>query len=167
MTSPEITRDNERGWLIQDRDRVVTFRAKTFQALLDKLTAVAGQLVSAVLVYQLGEEVGQISFAASTSPISSETELAKAIDERFEHRGWGRCSGIEKNQYGSKTTYSIRIKENPLTYERKAMEPTCHFIRGILAAWMERYLHKKPKTAKEIRCAAVDPSECIFEFTFS
>jgi len=112
------------------------------------------------------EEVGEISHTTWNSPINSEADLAKAIDERFRYRGWGRCLGIEKHS-GRKTVYSIRIGHSPLTQDRQAREPTCRFLRGILAAWLEKYVGSKPENAVEATCGSVRLSECIFEFTFS
>jgi hypothetical protein len=62
--------------------RIITFRIHTFQAMMDKLTSIAGATVSKTLFYQMGEEIGQKAMEYSKPEIQSPSDLVRVADTK-------------------------------------------------------------------------------------
>jgi predicted hydrocarbon binding protein len=169
LTSEELgnlVRDNDKGWIMARDKRIITFRIQTFQAMMDKLTSIAGSTVSKTLFYQMGEEIGQKAVQYSKPEIHSPSDLARIADEVLSLHGWGRCLSLEMTSRGDKMVYVCLLKGTPASHERTANEPTCHIMRGIVAGWLETYLDKKAESSTETVCASMGNEHCAFEVEF-
>ena len=133
----ELTRDEEKGWILEGDKRIISFRVKTFQVLVSRLISLAGFKVSGTLLFQIGKEIGETAFEYSKDSAMADN-LVKVFDSILVHRGWGRCLGIEKKGNG-KPAYVFTMAECPLCYELKGVEPTCHMMRGIVTGWIEAF----------------------------
>lgn len=90
-----IARDTEKGWILEDGNRLVTFKVKTFQAFVDRLGSLVGSRVSEVIMYQLGTEVGHVAYKYSEKEVRSEDHIVRVLDSILAARGWGRCEGFD------------------------------------------------------------------------
>jgi predicted hydrocarbon binding protein len=162
----KLVRDNDKGWIMAYGKRIITFRIHTFQAMMDKLTSIAGATVSKTLFYQMGEEIGQKAMEYSKPEIQSPSDLVRVADEALTLHGWGRCLSLEVNDRGDKTVYVCLLNGNPSSHERTADEPTCHMMRGVVAGWLEAYLGKKAESSTETVCASMGNEDCAFEIVF-
>jgi predicted hydrocarbon binding protein len=160
-----ISRNEDKGWILEDGKRVISFRLPTFQALVEKLVAMAGSKVGTTILYQLGNEIGRTGLRYSKDRIMADN-MTKVIDDVIRVRGWGRCIALEKNEKNDKATYAFTMSECPLCFERKTAEPACDFMRGIVTGWMEEFLGVKSSLSVEKECAGVGGKFCIFEITF-
>jgi len=166
-SAPSISRDKEKGWITEGRERIVTFRIKTFQAFADRLIKMAGSTLGGVLLYQMGNEIGRTALHYSRNLIRSESDVGKALDIVYSQRGWGRCLGVETETVDGETKYVFKMTGTPLSHERASKEPTCHIVRGILAGWIEAYVDAKAKRSREVECASMGHQSCVFEVVLS
>jgi predicted hydrocarbon binding protein len=161
----DLTRDKEHGLLLEDGKRVVSFRLATFQALVNRMTEMAGDKVGKTLLFQMGSEIGRVGLRYSKEKIL-EDNVAKVFDKVIRHRGWGRCLGIEK-QGNNANAFIITMSDCPLCYGQKSAESTCDLMRGIVTGWMEALLERKSIRSVETDCGAVKGPLCVFEVSFS
>ena len=161
----QLERDEAEGSIVEDHERVITFRLRTWQNLIDRLTSIAGERVAETLLSQIGNSIGRSGMEYSRDRILTEDDLWKVFDMVLQARGWGRCEGLSKEMV-SGGSYIFRLRNTPLSYQRRALKPMCYMMRGILTGWLEAYLGTKAKTAVEKSCAAMGNSLCIFEITF-
>jgi hypothetical protein len=138
--APAISRDKEKGWVVEDGKRLVTFRIRTFQSLVDRLTSLVGSHVA---------------------------ELGPVLDNVLANRGWGRCTDFEKQARDGKTIYTVRTRGSPFSHERTSATSTCHLVGGILSGYLEAYLGKKAQSYVERECESRGNQFCIFETTFT
>jgi predicted hydrocarbon binding protein len=164
---PKISRDLENGYLFVDGERIFAFRIKTFQAFMDRLNVLAGKPVSQVLSDQMGKAIGHTAMDYSKDHVHSVEDLWKVADELLSQRGCGRCMGGEKRAENGTNRFIFRLKGIPTSYERKATEPTCHVMRGVVQGWIEGYLGRNAVSSSEIRCVSTGSSECVFEVKFT
>ncbi|MGP8069177.1 MAG: V4R domain-containing protein [Candidatus Bathyarchaeia archaeon] len=162
---PKVSRDPENGRVFLNGDRVFSFRIKTFQAYMDRL-GVAGDKVSQVLMDQMGIAAGHVAMDFVRDRIHSIEDLGKVTDETLSELGAGRCLGIEQHSEGSTNKVTVRLRGTPLTYNRKATEPACHAMRGLMQGWIEGYLDRKAVSSIETACESMGASECVFGVTF-
>lgn len=161
----QLEKDEAEGIIVEDNERIVTFRLKTWQGLVDRLTSIAGEQVTETLLSQIGNSIGRSGMEYSKDRILKEDDLWKVFDMVLQARGWGRCVGLSK-EMDSGGSYIFRLRNAPLSYQRRTSKPTCHMMRGIVTGWLEAYLGAKAKVAVEKSCAAMGNSLCIFEITF-
>jgi hypothetical protein len=93
----ELSRDPDKGLILENGKRIISFRAATFQALIQWLRDMAGSTVAKTILYGLGNEIGGTAFRYSKDGVMSDN-LVKVFDDIIRHRGWGRCLAIEKSQ---------------------------------------------------------------------
>lgn len=74
-----IARDTEKGWILEDGNRLVTFKVKTFQAFVDRLGSLVGSRVSEVIMYQLGTEVGHVAYKYSEKEVRLKAQPRKNV----------------------------------------------------------------------------------------
>ncbi len=158
--------DSDNGWMMAHGKRIITFRVETYQAMMDKLTGIAGSTVAKTLFYQMGEQVGQEAMRYSRHEVQSTSDLALVADKVLRFHGWGRCSRMEKTVQEGKMVYVCVLKGTPLSYQRTASEPTCHMMRGIAAGWLEAYFERKAQSSTETACASMGKQDCTFEVEF-
>lgn len=161
-----LERDENKGWILEDGKRILSFRVTTFQAFIDKLMNIAGSQVAQTLLFQTGKEIGQTGLRYSKDKIKSEQDLGKVFDEVLTLRGWGKCLEIQKKSQDSKTLYVFTLSNCPLCHEHKTGLTICHLMGGISAGWLEAYLGKKALTSVERECASTNGQFCVFEITF-
>jgi predicted hydrocarbon binding protein len=158
-----LERDLERGWILEDGIRIVSFRIGTFQALVQKIVNITGTIVAGTLLYQAGNEIGRTLFEYSKDQIHTFPDIEKVFDTVMTAHGWGRCVKIEQQNQ----VYTVSVRDCSLCLEQESQEPVCDMLRGIAAGAFEAYLSKKAKEAKEVQCAAVSGELCVFEITFT
>jgi hypothetical protein len=84
-----LERDLERGWILENGIRIISFRIGTFQALIQKVANLTGSIVAATLQYQAGNEIGRTLLAYSKDRIHTLDDAEKVLDEVMIARGWG------------------------------------------------------------------------------
>jgi predicted hydrocarbon binding protein len=158
--------DPDNGWIMARDERVIVFRVKTFQAMMDRLTSVAGSTVTKTLFYMMGEEIGQTAMRYSKNEIHGKGDLTRIADRLLAIHGWGRCLSFETTDRDGQTVYVCVVKGTPLSHQRVTNEPTCHVMRGVVAGWLEVFLDKKAQSSTETQCASMGSQQCVFEVTF-
>jgi len=163
--SAQLKRDEAEGSIVEENNRLITFRLDTWQGIVDRLTSIAGEPVTETLLSQIGNSIGRSGMEYSKDRILTEDDLWKVFDEVLRARGWGRCVGFSKGT-GPRKSYIFNLRNAPLSSQRRASKPMCYMMRGILTGWLEAYLGAKATAAVEKSCAAMGNSLCIFEITF-
>ena len=158
-----LTRDEEKGWILEDGIRIISFRLRTIHAAVDKLASMVGSKVTATLLYEIGFEIGKAAMSYSRDNIHSEEELGPVLDRVLSLRGWGRCLGIAKRPLSGGRVYVARLKGTLLSDERQTVEPTCHMVRGVVAGWLETHCGKKAVESVETECVSTGDPACVFE----
>jgi len=166
LAFPELSRDIDRGWIFEGHDRILSFRVTTFQKFVDSLVGMAGTKVAEILLYTMGASLGHIAFHHYKEKVQSEEDLQKVFDKVLASRGWGRCVRITKTMDPSKSVYAADLTGSPFSYERKALEPTCHILRGAVAGFIEASLNKKATSSAETTCASMGAPHCTFQISF-
>jgi predicted hydrocarbon binding protein len=161
-----LSRDLERGWIMEGGERIITFRIKTFQAFVERLSGILGPRAAGVLLYEMGMEIGQVSFQYSKASIGSDADLSRAFDSVLRLRGWGRIVRFERREGGGRAVYKVSIEGSPMAHERRAEGPTCDLLRGVAAGWLSAYLGKRPAASAETECASAGGRACSFEMAF-
>lgn len=159
----QLTRDEEKGWILEGANRIISFRAKTFQALTDSLTRLVGPMTAAVVLNQLGIAIGRAAMSYSKDKIESQNDLPAVVDSVLSARGWGRCLDLTRQSTGGRTIYVFKLKGTPMSYERKSTEPSCHMMRGILSGWLEAFSDAKAVNSMEKECESMGKQFCVFE----
>jgi len=162
----ELTRDEEKGWILEDGKRIISFRAKTFQTLTDRLEMLVGPKIARVIFHQLGTAIGTTAMTYSRSEIHSPDHLSAVLDSVLKTRGWGRCLNLTSESRGTETVHIAKLKGTPLSYERISPEPLCHIVGGIISGWLETYLDRKAHQTTETECESTGKPQCTFEVVF-
>jgi predicted hydrocarbon binding protein len=163
----ELSRDEERGWILEDGRRIISFRLTTFQALINELHRMTGAAVAEVLLHRLGAAIGDAGMSYLKEQVHSTEELKEVMDKYSRTRGWGRCLSIEERKDAGKTTYMVACKGTPFSYERNAAQPTCHMMRGLVVGCLQTYLGRKAERSAETQCMSTGSQACLFEVVFS
>ncbi len=158
--------DQDNGWIMSRNERVIVFRVKTFQAMMERLTSIAGSTVTKTLFYMMGLEVGQTAMRYSKDEVHSLGDLAKVANRLTAMYGWGRSLSLEASTRDGQAVYTCVVKGTPLSHKRTANEPVCHMMRGVVAGWLEIYLDKRAVSSVETQCAAMGHEHCVFEVKF-
>jgi predicted hydrocarbon binding protein len=161
-----MSRDEEKGWILEGDTRIISFRVKTFQAVLDALKGLIGSKVASVLAYRMGLALGHAGLCYSRDLIHTEQDLVTVLDQVFRHRGWGRCLSLEGQRKMEKTVYVCTVAGDPECYERTSSEPVCDMLRGAIVGWLEGYLDKKTSDSVERECRSMGHEFCVFEASF-
>ena len=162
---PELERRPEEGSVYEDEERVITFRAATFQLFIDTVIAMAGSKVTKTVFYLVGDAIGRRSYEYSKDQVTSEN-LADVIDSVLSLRGWGRLVSMKKAETPKEITYESTFNHCIICHNRKAQEPICDVVRGIFAGWLETFMGKKASSCTEIDCRAMGKESCVFKTTF-
>lgn len=162
-----LSRDYEKGLILEGNTQIMSFRIKTFQAFVDRLLLVAGKQIGKVLLYQLGGEIGRTAmrYSKEEGSIASEDDAKAALDNIMRLGGWGRFADLTKRIENKKEVYVFTHANCPLCFERKASEPICDLMRGVYAGLIEQYLGRKAIESIESRCAALGHQNCVFQVT--
>lgn len=160
-----LTRDEEKGWIHEGDNRIVTLRVKTFQTLSNQLGAIAGSKISGVILNQLGMACGRVVMGYSREEIQLQSDLPTILDWIMKDRGWGRCVDLTWQSSGTRTTYVVKVKGSPLSHEHYSSQPSCHLLRGALSGWLEAYFDAKVLDSTETECESMGNSFCVFEIT--
>ena len=83
-----LSRDKEKGWVLEEGRRIIAFRLTTFQAMIKELETMTGGTVAEVLLYRLGRALGSSEMGYLKDEIRSEDDLEGAIDRTMQARGW-------------------------------------------------------------------------------
>ncbi len=160
-----LTRDEEKGWISEGDNRIVTLRVKTFQTLSNQLEAIVGSKISGVILNQLGMACGRVVMGYSREAIQLQSDLPTILDWIMKDRGWGRCVDLTWQSSGTRTIYVAKVKGSPLSHEHHSSQPSCHLLRGALSGWLEEYLNAKVTDSTEKECESMGNPFCIFEVT--
>jgi predicted hydrocarbon binding protein len=160
----KLERQEQNGWMLEDGERIMSFRVTTFQSILDRVTAMAGEKVTEIILHQIGQEIGRTAFNYSRNQIQSDN-LAEALDHVLSIRGWGRVLDLDKTDHGSSVTYVCTIKGCPLCYGRVSTSRTCGIMRGIVSGWLESFVQKKAESI-ETAYVGTGSQPCVFRVTF-
>jgi predicted hydrocarbon binding protein len=166
-TDSVISKDREKGWVVEDDKRLVTFRLKTFQAFENRLISLVGDAVSTMILYQMGNEIGRVALDYARELIKSESDLGPVLDSILSARGWGRCGVFLKGTRDGKITFTLQATGIPSSHERKSVKPTCDIEGGIVCGFLEAYFGKKAQSHAELACLSTGNQYCIFETTFN
>jgi predicted hydrocarbon binding protein len=162
----KISRDEKKGLILENASRIISFELDTLQASVDRLTKVSGERVTEVLIFQMGSEIGRVSFDHWRDEIKSDSDAGRVFDRVMRLRGWGRCLNLEKqDREDGKIVYVFNTADCPVCSDRKATKPTCDLMRGIVSGWLEGYLGRKPSEVTETTCAAIHGQLCVYELT--
>ena len=164
-TKRELRRRQEDGWILEGEERILSFRVNTFQGVLDHLYSMAEPKVGKTVLYQIGQDMGRAAFAYSKKDMPSEDHW-KILDEVLSVRGWGRCVSVNRINDAPYVTYAYTISDCPICFNRKATEPMCDIVRGIVTGWQESIIGRKAESSDETRCAATGAKFCIFHVSF-
>lgn len=130
LSSEDMSRDLENGWLLESGRRIVSFRIKTYQAFVNKMTIIAGQRVAQTLLYQMGNEMGRAAFTNSRKDVHSLKDAWRVFDRVLAHHGWGRCVDLTERIHGNSVVFVVTVKGCPLCDDRRSEEPSCDVLRG-------------------------------------
>lgn len=160
----KLEHQEQDGWILENGERILSFRVTTFQSIFDRVTAMAGEKVSKIILSQMGQEIGRTAFNYSRDRILPDN-LVEALDHILSIQGWGRVLSLEKTGNGSSVTYVCTIKGCHPRHRRVSTSRTCDIIRGIVSGWLESYVQKN---AENIETASVGtgPQPCVFRVTF-
>ena len=161
-----MKRREEEGSIYEGEVRVITFRASTFQSVIEKVREMAGSVVARTIFYQIGNEIGHRAFKYSESEITPDN-LPSVIAGVLAMRGWGRLASLSRIESPREIVYECTFNECVICHELTAKEPICDVMRGIFAAWLEGYLKKKPQSSVETECRAMNKKSCIFKVIFA
>ena len=133
--------------------------------MLDRLYSMTESKPGKTVLNQIGQDLGRAAFDYSKNTIASEDHW-KNLDEILSRRGWGRCVSVNRINDEPYVTYAYTIRDCPICYNRKATEPMCDIVRGIVTGWQESILGRKAEASDETRCAATGAKFCIFHVSF-
>ena len=163
----DLERREKEGSIYEGEERVITFRAATFQLIMEKVRDMAGSVVAKTIFYQLGIAIGRRAFEYSKAEGNTSDDMAKAIDSVLGLRGWGRVASLTKTEASNTVTYEYTFRECIICHKYTAQEPICDVVRGIFVGWLENFLGKKANSSTETECRATGKNFCIFDITFA
>jgi predicted hydrocarbon binding protein len=158
-------RQDTNGCVRQDEEPVLSFRATTFQSILDWLTATSGEKVAKIILHQMGKEIGSTIFSYLTEPIPPDN-LIEALDHALSTRGCGQVLDLNGTERGSTLTYVCSVKGCPICYKRVSTAPICDVMRGIVSGWLESFVQKSAESSLETACVATGSQSCVFRVAF-
>lgn len=162
-----LLRDEEKGWILENGHRVISFRLETIHSIVDKLVSMVGPKVATTLLHEIGVAIGRAGMNYSKDGIHSEEELGPMLDRVLRLQGWGRSLGITKRPLSGGRVYVAKLTGTLLSRERRTKEPSCHIVRGVIAGWLEAYFGGKAVESIEAECAAIGDPACVFEVTLN
>jgi predicted hydrocarbon binding protein len=163
---PDLQRRVEEGSVYEGEERVITFRASTFQLLIEAVRGMAGSVVTKTIFYIVGNAIGRRTFEYSKDAITADN-WANVLDGVLSIRGWGRLVSLKKKESSNDVVYECTFLHCIICYKSTAKEPVCDIVRGIFAGWLETYLGKKAQSSVETGCRAMGKGSCVFEVTFA
>jgi len=163
---PELKRRVEDGSVYEGEERVITFRASTFQLLIETVRGMAGSVVTRTIFYLVGNAIGRRTFEYSKDAIGADNS-ADVLDGVLSLRGWGRLISLKKTEPTHGVIYECTFRDCIICHKSTAQEPICDVVRGIFAGWLERQLGKKAQSSVETGCRAMGKDSCVFEITFA
>lgn len=160
-----LSRASDEGVIRENGTRIITFRIRTFQRLIQKCEKTFGT-GAVTIFYSEGMAVGEAGMEYSRSQIASDEDLWTVLDKVVAVRGWGRIIDMKISRDDDRVAYVFQWKNTPIAYEERSNGPVCHFCRGVLVGWLQAYYGKKAVDSKETRCEAVGDPYCEFEILF-
>jgi predicted hydrocarbon binding protein len=162
----KIARDEKKGLILENERRILSFDLDMLQASVDRLTKISGERVTEVLLVQIGNEIGKVSFDHYKDEVKSDNDAGIVFDRVMRLRGWGRCLNLERqDRDDGKTVYVFNTADCPICCDRKATKPSCNLMRGIVSGWLEGYLGRKSSEITETTCAGIRGQLCVYELT--
>jgi predicted hydrocarbon binding protein len=134
------------------------------RSILDRVTAMAGEKATKMMLHQIGQEIGMNAFDHSRNEILPHN-LRETLDHALSIRGWGRVLDLHRTDEKSNVTYECAIKECSLCHERLSKGPTCHVMRGIISRWLESFVRKKAESVETV-CSAEGSQPCVIRVAF-
>jgi predicted hydrocarbon binding protein len=95
-----------------------------------------GTVVGEIVLHQMGNEIGHVTFDYSREAIKSESDLGRVLGNVLVDRGWVRRTSLEKQALDGKIMYVVRMKGSPFSHERTSEKPTCHLVGGIVSGYL-------------------------------
>ena len=140
---PDLERRTEEGSVYEGEERVITFRAATFQLFIDTVTAMAGGVVTKTIFYLVGDAIGRRTYEYSKDQEITPDNSADVLDGVLSARGWGRLISMKRTESQKEVTYESTFVHCIICHNRKAQEPICDVMRGLIAGWLESFVGKK------------------------
>jgi predicted hydrocarbon binding protein len=162
-----LQRREKEGSVYEGDQRVITFRASTFQLIIEKVREMAGNIVAQTIFYQIGIAIGRRTFEYSKDEEITSDNLANVIDGVLNLRGWGRVVSLRMKEASNEVTYEYTFRECIICHKYTAQQPICDVVRGIFVGWLESFLGKKATSSVEKQCRAMGKDFCIFDITFA
>jgi len=164
---PDLERRTEEGSIYEGEERVITFRAATFQSIIDKVRGMAGDIVARTIFYQMGLDIGRKSFEYSKDEGITFESFVRILDAVLTLRGWGRFVSANKSESNTQVDYECIFQECIMCHKLTAQQPICDVVRGIFAAWLEALRGEKAQSSVETQCRAMGKDSCVFKITFA
>jgi predicted hydrocarbon binding protein len=161
----KLDRQDANGFIHEDGEPVLSFRATTFQSILDWLTATSGEKVAKIILHQMGKAIGRTAFSHLPELIPP-NNLTEALDHALSTRGCGQVLDLNGTGHGSSLAYVCSVKGCPICYKRVSTSPTCDVMRGIVSGWLESFVQKSAESSVETACVAMGSQVCVFRVTF-
>ena len=164
---PDLERRAQEGSVYEGEERVITFRAATFQLFIDTVTGMAGSKVAKTIFYLVGDAIGRRTYEYSKGQEITLDNSVDVLDGVLSARGWGRLVSMKVTETPKEVTYESTFTHCIICHNRKAQEPICDVVRGIFAGWLETFVGKKASSCIEVECGAMGGNSCVFKTTFS
>jgi len=155
------------GSIYEGEERVITFRAATFQLVIERVRSMAGNLVAQVIFYQVGNAIGRRTFEYSKDDKITSDNLANVLDGVLSLRGWGRLVSLMKTETPNETSYRCTFTECIICHKLTEPEPVCDVVRGIFTGWLESFLGRIARSSVEVECRAMGKDCCVFSIIFA
>jgi len=162
---PDLERRAVEGSIYEGEERVITFRASTFQFLIDTVKAVAGGKATRTIFYLVGLAIARRAFESYKDELASDN-LEQVMDGVLSLRGWGRLVSLRKTEASSGVAYECTFQDCIMCSKRTAHEPICDIIRGIFVGWLESFVGNKSASSVETECKAMGRESCVFKINF-
>ena len=132
--------------------------------LLDRVTAMAGENVTKMILHQIGREIGSTAFHQSRKQ-DPPGNLVAVLDQALSNLGLGRVVALDEIDHPTSITYVCTIDGCSLCHEQVMTSSTCAIMRGIVARWLESHIQKKAEGV-DGACVSDASHLCILRVTF-
>jgi hypothetical protein len=154
---------SEEATLSQSTNPRSSTSSELAKSILDRVTAMAGEMVTRTMLHQIGREIGKTAFHSS-GKIPPEN-LAASLGHVLSSRGLGRLGGLEKTVSGSHVTYACTVENCSLCHEPASTRLPCIILPGIVSRWLESFLQEDAEGI-DTACTVAGSHQCVIKVTF-
>ncbi len=131
--------------------------------LWSSLFQTLGRGASAIL-YQSGLEAGSSTydFLKRIWNPQDRNQLVTALDEHFRTAGLFRQLSMSFDGEAPRVLTKVRGNFETLLYEDVTNQPVCHFLRGLICGFSQRFLRVSDLVCDEVACEARGDETCEF-----